>query len=822
MFLSSRRLAVSLVLLFSVLLFQNVHGQTISETTSGMEKYEGFFDFWWDDAEGKIWLEIDKLGQEFIYVNSLAAGIGSNDIGLDRSQLGNTRVVKFERVGPKILLVQPNYDYRATSGVQLEEKSVNEAFARSVLFGFEVAVEESGIVLVDATEFLMQDAHGVADRLQQANQGNYSVDRSRSAIYLPGTFNFPQNSEFETTLTFTGSGAGGWLRSVTPSPDAVTVRQHHSFVELPDDGYEPRELDYRSGYYGVAYQDYSAPIGEKMVKQYAVRHRLEKKDPSAELSEPVEPIIYYLDNGTPEPVRTALLEGGAWWNEAFEAAGYKDAFQIRMLPDDAHPLDVRYNVINWVHRSTRGWSYGSSVSDPRTGEIIKGNVLLGSLRVRQDYLIAEGLLAPYEEGVDPDPEMLDMALARIRQLSAHEIGHTLGISHNFAASTNNLASVMDYPHPRVEINNDGSLSLANAYQDGIGEWDKRAVIWGYQDFPEGTDEEQALEEIIQETIDMGLLYISDEAARPQSGVHPKAHLWEYGSDAVDQLYHILDVREAALNRFGERNIREGRSMASLEDVLVPIYLFHRYQTEATVKLIGGVDFTYNLRGDGQSGPEVVAGETQREALAALLETLTPEALALPEQILSVIPPRPGGLSSGREQFRGYTDPMLDPVAMAETAAELTSSLIFNPQRAARLMNQSALNPNLFNLADVMEVVMNETILGETPGGYFGTIQRAINIAVFRNAVELASDENASPDVKAVSNLALMELRDSLASLAAETAEPVWRAHFTYLHRLADDFLSDPAEFTTPPAPYTPPGSPIGSGFSDELHLQCGF
>src|SRR6056297_2586630 len=795
---------------------------SISEKTKGLEKQEGFFTYYWDEEAGKAWLEIDKLDREFLYVNSLAAGVGSNDIGLDRNQLGDDRVVYFDRRGPKVLMVQPNYSYRAITDNRKEKESVRDAFAQSVLWGFKVAAESNGRILVDATDFLLRDAHGVVDRLKGMNQGNYRLDDSRSALYKEGTMNFTKNTEFEATLTFTGDASGGYIRSVTPTSDAVTVRQHHSFVELPDGNYEPRVFDTRSGYFGTSYQDYSTPIGESLTKRFITRHRLQKKNPAAEMSEPVEPIVYYLDPGTPEPVRSALLEGARWWNQAFEAAGYKDAFQVKMLPEDAHPLDVRYNVINWVHRSTRGWSYGSSVVDPRTGEIIKGNVLLGSLRVRQDYLIAEGLLAPYEEGVDPDPEMLNMALARIRQLSAHEIGHTLGITHNFAASTNNLSSVMDYPHPRVQLSDDGTLSLENAYQDGIGEWDKRAVIWGYQDFPEGTDEEQALEEIIQETIGMGHLYLSDEVARPQSGSHPDAHLWEYGSNVVDQLDHILEVRKITLDNFGEKNIRMGRPMGNLEDVLVPIYLFHRYQTEATVNLVGVVDFTYNMRGDGQSGPAVVDGETQNNALMALLETLKPETLALPEHVLRLIPPRPGGLSSGREQFRGYTDPMLDPVAMAETAAELTSSLIFNPQRAARLMNQSALNPELFGLADVVEAVINETILGDTPSGYYGTIQRAVNLAVFRNAVQLAANENASPDVKAVSNLAMMELRDSFASLITETNDPLWRAHYTYLHKLADDYLANPAEFSSPPAPYTPPGSPIGSGIDKELHLQCSF
>ena len=807
-------------LLFSFFAAHSIAQTSISEKTEGMEKYEGFFDYWWDDTTGKIWLEIDKLDQEFIYVNSLAAGIGSNDIGLDRSQLGDTRIVKFEKVGPKVLMVQPNYDYRATSENPLEEKSINEAFAQSVLFGFEVAAEEGDRILIDITDFLMQDAHGVSERLSDTDQGNYSVDTSRSAIHLPGTFNFPKNSEFEVTLTFTGSGAGSWLRSVTPTPNAVTVRQHHSFVELPDDDYEPRHFDPRSGYFTVGYQDYSAPIGGEFYKQYIVRHRLEKKNPEAEVSEPVEPIIYYLDNGTPEPVRSALLEGGRWWNQAFEAIGYENAFQIRILPDDAHPLDVRYNVINWVHRSTRGWSYGSSVVDPRTGEIIKGNVLLGSLRVRQDYLIAEGLLAPYEEGIEPDDKMLEMALARIRQLSAHEIGHTLGIAHNFAASTNDLSSVMDYPHPRATVLPDGSLSLDEAYDTDIGEWDKRVVAYGYQDFPDNVNEEEALEEIIRETLDMDLLYISDEAARPQSGVQPKAHLWDYGTDVIDQMDHILEIRQTALNNFDEEVIRMGRPMADLENALVPIYLYHRYQIEAVSKLIGGVNYAYNLRGDEQTNPEIVSADLQRDAVQSIIQTLKAETLALPEKILDLIPPQSAQTPYSREHFRGYSNPMLDPVAMAEVAANQSATMIFNPERGARLTTQSARNPDLPGLMEVADEVLNSTILGQLEQGYYGAIQRGINMAVLRNLVELASNENASPDVKAITKMVLENLQVSLTERIFEVDDPTWSAHFNYILDLIEQYKEDPESFSTPPAPYTPPGSPIGSGKT--IEYGCGI
>ena len=783
-----------------------------SEKHGPLDTREGYFTFHWDEQNGKIWLEIDKFDEEFIYVNSLAAGIGSNDIGLDRNQLGDTRIVYFDRRGPKVLLVQPNYGYRAITDNPREKKAVEEAFARSVLWGFEVEKEREGSVIVDATDFLLRDAHDVAGRLKATGQGSWKLDESRSAVYLPGTLNFPQNSEFESTLTFAGDDPGQWVRSVTPTPGSITVRQHHSFVQLPDEGYRKRAFDPRSGYFGISYQDYSTPIGTSIDKRYIARHRLEKKNPEAEMSEPVEPIIYYLDPGTPEPVRSALIEGAEWWNQAFEAIGYRDAFRVEMLPEDAHPLDVRYNVINWVHRSTRGWSYGSSVTDPRTGEIIKGHVLLGSLRVRQDYLIAEGLLAPYdEEGVPGENPMLEMALARIRQLSAHEVGHTLGIDHNFAASVNNRASVMDYPAPKVKIADDGSLDLSEAYDTGIGEWDKVTVAYGYQDFPEGTDEHEALNQIIQDAIGEGLLYITDRDARPQGGAHPYAHLWDNGEDPVEQLEHILEVRRKALERFGAANIPAGTPMATLEDVLVPIYLYHRFQIEGTVKLVGGQHYAYNLKGDGQRSPRPVEPQKQRAALEMMLNTLSPEVLRMPERIMELLPPRPPGYYDSRELFNSYSDPVFDPLGAAETAADLTARLLFNPERAARLIDLDARNEIHLGLAEMVDRVLETTWRKKVDGNYNRAIQRTVNYVVLYRMLQLAADEDAANQVRAVIDYKLAGLEDYLNQRALQSKNESDRAMYHYGLKLIRDYRENPdrlKEMTPPLDP--PPGSPIGA------------
>jgi hypothetical protein len=787
---------------------------TISEKTQRMQKHAGFFTLYWDESQGKIWLEIDKWDEEFLYVNSLPAGLGSNDIGLDRAQLGSRRVVKFQRIGPKVLLVQPNYSYRAESENEDERRAVEEAFAQSVLWGFKAEAEEDSRVLVDATKFYMQDAHNVIGRVKGRNQGSYRLEESRSAIYLPRTKSFPQNTEVEATLTFTGDSPGGWVRSVAPTAQSFTVRQRHSFVQLPDDDYRPREFDPRAGLGGPSYMDYAAPIEEPIRKRLISRHRLKKKNPGAAVSEAVEPIVYYLDRGAPEPIRSALMEGAQWWNQAYEAAGYKDAFQVKLMPEGADPLDIRYNVINWVHRSTRGWSYGSSVSDPRTGEIIKGHISLGSLRVRQDFLIATGLLAPHEEGKPVSPEMKEMALARLRQLSAHEVGHTLGISHNFAASVSNRASVMDYPHPLVKLDGNGNIDLSDAYATGIGEWDKVVIKYGYQDFPEGTDEKAELDKILQRAASDGMIFISDSDARPAGGAHPDAHLWDNNSDAAEELQRILSVRAAALRNFSERNIRMDAPMSTLEEVLVPLYLFHRYQTEAAAKVLGGLYYTYALRGDGQKIMEMIPPQNQRKALEALLQTLQTEALMLPENILTIIPPRSLGYGRHREVFNIRTSPSFDPLAAAESAANITVRMILNSNRGARLVEHHARDSKYPGFGETVDRLVASTWKADRKEGLESEIQRVVDSVVLHGMMSLAANDRASNQVRAIAFLKLDELKDWLAGQIGKEEDEFQKAHFLYAIAQIERFQRNPEKATVPAPLEPPPGSPIG--------MDCGW
>ena len=804
-----KHLSLLLVLLcFSTI--QAQRPQTIAEKVAGMQQFSGFFPFYWDAKAGKIWLEIDKWNTEFLYVESLPAGIGSNDIGLDRGQLGNSAIVRFDRTGPRVLLVAPNYNFRAITNNADERLAVKDAFAESTLWGFEVAAEEGSRVLVDATNFYLRDVHQVTNTLQRNQQGTYRLDSTRSAFYLPNTKNFPLNTEVETTLTFTGEPAGQYVREVVPVPEAITVRERHSFVQLPPAGFKPRVYDPRAGYYGIDYMDFATPIEEPITKRFISRHRLEKKDPSARVSEAVKPIVYYVDRGAPEPVRSALLEGARWWNQAFEAIGYKDAFRVELMPPDVDPMDVRYNVIQWVHRSTRGWSYGNSLVDPRTGEIIQGRVSLGSLRDRQDFLIAEGLLAPYDKTNTASPKLMEMVLARLRQLAAHEVGHTLGLQHNFAASPVNRSSVMDYPAPRAKLGADGVPEVSEAYAKGIGEWDKVAIAYGYQDFAPGTDEAAALDRTLSDAFARGLMYLTDQDARPASSSSSVAHLWDNGTNVIDELSNVMKVRAAALKRFGENNIRDGAPMATIEDVLVPIYMYHRYQVEASAKVVGGEDYTFSLKGKGDRNPQIVAPDEQRRALAAVLDTLKPEALALPESLLRLLPPRPPGYQRGRENFRIRTQPVFDALAPAEAVADHVSGFLFNQERAARLVQFHARDSRNPGLAEVIDRILASTWKAPAATGYPGEIQHSVDTIILIDLMSLASGERAPNQVRAVASLKLDQLKNWL--MTQSRLGPVDENHRAFLFYSLEQikrFQEDPKKrnLTAPQAP--PDGQPIG-------------
>ena len=782
-----------------------------SDTTSGgananYEVHDGFVKLYWNEQDGRLLFRVDNLDTPLLYQSSLPRGVGSNDLGIDRGQLGSTRIVRFVRSGPKVLLIADNLDYRALSDDADEQRTVDESFAQSVIWGFEVVSESNGSLLIDGTDFFLRDAHELSALLSATEEGVYAVDGKRSAIYLPRTKAFPDNSEIEAIVTYVGQPTGEHLPTVVPDPTAITVHLHHSFIRLPDDDYEPIAYDPRAGVIDLSWEragfyDYASAIGEPLRVNYGRRHRLKKKNPEAEVSEAVEPIIYYVDRGAPEPVRSALIEGASWWNQAYEAAGYRDAFQVKLLPEDVDPMDVRYNVIQWVHRSTRGWSYGSSVLDPRTGEIMKGHVTLGSLRVRQDYMIAEGLLAPYIDDDVPD-EMINMALARIRQLSAHEVGHTLGFEHNFAASTQDRSSVMDYPVPLIRFDENGEIDLSDAYGVGIGEWDKRTVMYAYQDFSEGTDRAAARQAILDETIASKLAYVGEGDSSSPGSAHPDGNLWDNGADAIEELEHLLAVREYALRRFSERVIRKGQPTATIEEVLVPIYLLHRFQLHAVGKLLGGSYYNYSLRGDGQERPAAVTEPRQWQAMNALFATLQADELKLPDGLAESIPPRPPGNPKSREAFTGATGLTFDPLAPAASATALTLEVLLDPTRAARMTRSAA--PSFSDLVSGLIAATWDARVSVDSAG----LQRQTNMLVLEGLLRLAVNEVADDAVRATALAAVDRLRGRTQRLVSSDADEL--AFLRLAQMKIDRVLDDPTSIETMPAVTVPPGSPIGA------------
>jgi hypothetical protein len=815
----------------------------IEERTAGMQRLDGYFPLYWEERTGSLFLEIGRFDVDFLYATGLAAGLGSNDIGLDRGQEGGGKVVSFQRVGPRVLMVQGNESFRSSSANPAERRSVEDSFAKSVLWGFAVAAESNGRVLVDATDFVLRDGHGASNALTAG--GVYRVDRGRSAIYMARTKAFPKNTEIEVTLTFANEAAGGrgggfgagpaqgpppiqvaptagapaggrggggrggfggglfsgTVASVTPTAEAVTLREHYSLVELPDNNFKPRYDDPRAGYGGLSFVDYSVPIGEPMVLRYVRRHRLEKKDPNAAISEAVKPIEYWVDSGAPEDVKKALVEGASWWNQAFEAAGFRNAFKVAVLPDGADPMDIRYNMINWVHRSTRGWSSGATVTDPRTGEIIKATVTLGSLRDRQDYLIFEGLLSPYRTGNEKPDVLYQTALKRIRQLSAHEVGHTLGLGHNYYDSTQGWISVMDYPHPLEKLREDGTLDISDAYPQRIGDWDKVAINYGYRQFAKGEDQ-AALGKILDDAWTKDLRYMTNQDTES----HPRVDQWSNGVNQADELARMMKVRRAALDRLGPQTIRTGAPMATVEEPLVPVFMYHRYAVESASSMVAGIDYIYGIRGDGRTPVKWETAANQRQALDALAATLKPAELAVPKQVLDAIPPRPPGFARHRELFPRTTGDGFDPLSPATIAADVTIGFVLQLDRAARMVAQHAVDPALPGLEEVLDRMQKAVFEAQAANPYEAAIRRAEE-RVFVDRVTWMAGAAPNSQVRAIASWKLGKLAERLRASEPDESELAQNA------LLAADikrFLERPGDTARMmPTPDAPPSAPIG-------------
>jgi len=763
-------------------------------------QYEGFMNFTYSNDTGKILLEIDKLNQDFLYINSLSRGIGNNDLGLDRGQLGDTRIVHFVKRGNKILMIQPNTKFVSNSVNPLENKAVEEAFARSVLHGFDIVESKNNSYIIDLTPFLLKDAHGVSQRLRYSNSGNYSLNQSMSAIELDRTKAFPKNIEFDVILTFTGNPSGNLVRSVTPTPSNITVNQHHSFVELPDNNYKKRRFDPRSGSNPFIIYDYSTPIDESLEQRFIVRHRLEKKNPNNQISEAKEPIVYYIDNGTPEPIKSALIEGGEWWDQAFESAGFKDAFRIEVLPEDADPMDIRYNLIQWIHRSTRGWSYGASIVDPRTGEIIKGQVSLGSLRVRQDYMILSGLVDNPNDSENKEL-IKKTSLDRIRQLSAHEIGHTIGFAHNYISSANDRSSVMDYPHPKIELIN-GKININNAYSKNIGDWDKVSVKYAYSEFLENQNEDEELNNILENAIDEGLYFLSDSDSRPISSANPYSHLWDNGKKPYEELENLINIRKIALNNLDHDNLEYGQPYDRLEDILVPIYMLHRYQIEATAKAIGGIDYLYFVKNDQNDKVKYVDNDFQIKSVKSLLKSIKPENLIIPDHLIELLSPRSFRNPRTRENFVINTGVGFDYLNVSSSIINHVFTFMLNPERLNRVNQQHVLGKNNFGIKEYLDMIGDSVFDLKKLDNYEMLIKKNI-ISLFIDHLFISYVDGTTDEIS--KSILLGFINETKASLIQNND-----TFNNYLTSKIDSFISNPELYEPIEKTKVPDGSPIGN------------
>ena len=795
----------------------------------------GLLDLLIDPDQGRVWLQLPAdIGSSgeigtFIYAEGLTGGLGSNPIGLDRGELGPTRLIHLRRMGDRVLMIEPNLRFRAEEGTGGEAHAVATSFARSVLWAGRVdADRQPGSELVDLTDFLIRDSHDISSRLRVSGQGKFELDEARSVVDIDATHVFPDNIEFEALLTYRfepGTTAdqslpGSHVMETTPDPRSVSLAVHQSLIRLPEDGYRPRSYDPRTGAIWIEYADYSAGLDDTIERRRVVRHRLQKSDPAAERSQALEPIVYYIDPAIPEPMRSAVIDGVRWWEEAFAEAGFDGGFRVELLPDGVHPLDVRYNVVEWVHRSTRGWSYGGGIVDPRTGERLKGHVRLGSLRVRQDRLLFEGLAGTEKTGSGEPDDPVQLALARIRQLAAHEVGHTIGLDHNFAASTYGRASVMDYPAPLITIDDEGSLNFDDAYGVGVGAWDKHAIRYLYSEFPPGADEEARLNDIALEGIDRGYVFLTDHDARPPGAAEPLANLWDNGDDPIRQLDLEMDIRRVGLSRFGEENVKVGQPLALLEEVLVPLYLHHRYQLAAAVKVVGGAHYRYAIRGDGQTPMLPIDPEVQRRALDSILATISPAVLDLPDSVLEQFPPRPAGYEVNREQFVSQTAPTFDPLGAAATAADMAIGGLLQAERAARLVDFHRRDPQFPDFGEILDALYDAIFDTPATSDRIRAIAQRVQSVFVSRLAELAVNAEATPAVRASAEATLSRILTAARS-DPSGSDPA-SIHRLYLARTIERFMARPAP-NQPEAvasPLNPPGQPIGAAMLASRAAGC--
>jgi hypothetical protein len=792
--------AAALAIAFSTVAAQQA--PSIATATARMEKRDGFIPVYLNDRTGQILLEIPRDSSRALMLTTLATGLGSNPIGLDRGSGGGEQVARFERSADKVLVIFENTQYRSSGGAD-HLRSVLEAFPPSTIAALPIVAEEGGRILVDATDFVMRDWNDVASTLQRSQQGGYSVARDRSHVYRPYTKAFPDNTEIDVALTWAANAnPGGIVSRIVPDGKAITLRQHITLMRLPDDNFKPRVADPRVGFFGVTFKDYAQPIQSPLEQTWAARHRLERVNPNDPNSPIKNPIVYYIDRGIPEPMRTATFQGVSWWSDAFDRAGLKGGFKVEWLPDGADPMDVRYNVVQWENRNERGWSVGGALTDPRTGEMLKGMARLDSHRARTDYNIYAAFM-----GADASPADTAFVLARVRQVSAHEVGHTLGLGHNYIASTYERASVMDYPAPRVLLTN-GAIDLSQAYGSGPGAYDVWAIHWGYGIFP-AAQEKDSLKAIMADGLKKGFLYLSDADARPENAADPRTNLWDDGATPGDFLKHQVDVRRVAMAHFGLRNIRDGDPLALLQDRFPLLYFFHRFAINSVTKTIGGMEYANPLKGDGQQATRPISGARQRQALASLLAELQPSELAIPDTVLTLFPPR-FDAGSNVELLGTHTTPVFDELGAARTLSQMIIDGILQPERAARLVQFASRGANPLTLAETIDKLVAATWNGPAqPSAKLSALQRTTQRALADRLLMLAADKDAAPEVRAMAEFKIVQLKSKAAATAAAPGIDEVRAHW---HSIAGDFTRwiERRELPAPtPALRAPPGDPFG-------------